>query len=219
MRGPDQDGKGNREIQDAVSYAVGHRIRVEILTALHDLRSASAKELARVVHQPLSTVTHHVDELLKSGSIRVERTEKVRSVDQRFYCLLNPVYVSDEEWEAMSEDGRQEIFRSILQSMIAEALAAFWAGKVIADPGHFISWAWFNVDAQGREDIADEQDRAWRRIDEIEAEAAVRCAQNGEKPYSVLVSSLSIERARNIPGPPPRPPEYLRDHALRDQRR
>jgi DNA-binding transcriptional ArsR family regulator len=210
------DGKGGREIQDAVSYAVGHRIRVEILTVLHELGSASATELSRLVHQPLSTVTHHVDELLKAGSIRVERTEKVRSVEQRFYCLLNPVYVSDEESEEMSEEEREEVFRSILQSMTAEALAAFWAGKVIADPGHFISWAWFNVDAQGRKDIADEQDRAWRRIDEIEAEAAVRCAKNGERPFSVLVSGLSIERARNVPGPPPRPAEYMRDHGLQE---
>jgi DNA-binding transcriptional ArsR family regulator len=211
------NGKRDRGIQDAVAYAVGHRIRVEILTALHELGSASAIELSRIVRQPLSTVTHHVSELLKAGSIRIEKTEKVRSVEQRFYCLLNPVYVSDEEWEAMSDEGRQEVFRSILQSLIAEALASFWAGKVIADPGHFISWAWFNVDQQGREDIADEQDRSWRRIDQIEEEAAARCAKNGEKPFSVLVSGLSIERARSVPGPPPRPPEYLRDHALRGQ--
>jgi DNA-binding transcriptional ArsR family regulator len=204
-------GKRGREIQDAVSYAVGHRIRVEILTALHEKGSASAIELSRVVRQPLSTVTHHVGELLKSGSIRIERTEKVRSVDQRFYCLLNPVYVSDEDLAALSEEERQEIFRSILQSMMAEALASFWAGKFNADPRHFVSWAWFNVDAEGREQIAEEQDRSWRRIDEIEEEAAARCAESGESPFSVLVSSLGVERARTAPGPPPRPAEYAQE--------
>ena len=37
--------KQNRGFQDAVSYAVGHRIRVEILAVLHE-RDASANGLA-----------------------------------------------------------------------------------------------------------------------------------------------------------------------------
>jgi DNA-binding transcriptional ArsR family regulator len=202
--------KSGRGIQEAVSYAVGHRIRVEILTALHELGSASAIELARIVHEPLSTVTHHIGELLKSGSIRIERTEKVRSIDQRFYCLVNPMYVSDEELAEMSEEERQEACRVILQSLVAEALASFWAGKITSDPRLFLSWAWFNVDERGREAIAEEQIRSWQRIGEIEKEAAARCEEGREKPFSVMVSSLSFERARTALGPPPRPEDYER---------
>jgi DNA-binding transcriptional ArsR family regulator len=212
-----RDGKGDREIQDALSYAIGHRIRVEILTALHEKGSASAMELARIVHQPLSTVTHHVDELLKSGSIRVERTEKVRSVDQRFYSLLSPLLVDDEEWEEMTEEQRQETCGSVLQSLMAEALAAFGAGKIASDPRQVTCWAWFNVDAQGRSDIAEEQLRSWRRIGEIEKEASNRCAESGEERSTVLVSSLSFERVRPAAGPPPRPEEYERRLPGRDQ--
>jgi DNA-binding transcriptional ArsR family regulator len=207
---------GERGVQDAVSYAVGHRIRVEILTALHEMRDASATELARIVHQPLSTVTHHIGELLKSGSVRVRKTEKVRSVEQRFYSVVNSLYVSDEEWGEMSEEERQETCRWALQSLMAEALAAFWAGKITSDPRQFVSWAWFNVDAQGRDDIADEQARSWRRIGEIEQEAAARCAENGREPFSLLVSSLSFDRARTAPGPHPRPPGF---EGLRDDER
>ena len=72
---------GEREVPDAVSYAIGHRIRVEILSALHELSD-----------------------------------------------------VSDEEWTEMSEEERQEITRWALQSLMAEALAAFWAGKITSDP-------------------------------------------------------------------------------------
>jgi DNA-binding transcriptional ArsR family regulator len=196
-----QDGKG-RSLQDALSYAVGHRIRVEILTALHDLKSASAIELARIVHQPLSTVTHHIGEMLKAGSIRVERTEKVRSVEQRFYSVVNPVFVSDEEMEELPEQQRQEFARVVLQSLMAEALAAFWAGKITDDPRIFLSWSWFNVDDQGRADIADEQFRSWQRIREIEREAEARCEESGEERFSVMVSSLSFPRSRTAPRPP-----------------
>jgi len=191
-----KDGQGNRELQDAVSYAVGHRIRVEILVALHDLESASAAELARIVRQPLSTVTHHVDELLKSGSIRVDRTEKVRSVEQRFFRVVNPLFYSDEEMAALSEDEQADVCRFVLQSMTAEALAAFWAGKLFPDPRLFLVWSWFNVDEEGRAEIADEQLRSWQRIREAERRSAERCATSGEQPFSVMVSSFSFRRSR-----------------------
>jgi DNA-binding transcriptional ArsR family regulator len=194
-----QAGNGGREFPDAVSYAVGHRIRVEILAALHE-RSASATELSRLVHQPLSTVTHHIGELLKAGSIGVERTEKVRSVEQRFY-VISPIYFSDEDMEGMPKEELQNLVRYLLQGVMAEALAAFWSDKFGSDPRLFLSWVWFNVDEQGRAAIADEQARSWARLYEIEEEAAARCAESGEEPFSVSAAALSFERVRTAPRP------------------
>jgi DNA-binding transcriptional ArsR family regulator len=192
---------GGRGHQQAVSYAVGHRIRVEILAALHE-GSASAKELARRVRQPLSTVTHHIGELLEAGSIQVERTEKVRSVDQRFYAVPGHWFASDKEMREETEEERLESCRVILESMVAEALAGFWAGKLTSDPRVFLTWTWFNVDPQGREEIADEQLRSWKRLEEIEAQAAARRQRSGEDHVSVVVSSVGFERAAAAPGPP-----------------
>jgi DNA-binding transcriptional ArsR family regulator len=199
--GSAQSGKGARGFPGAVSYAVGHRIRIEILAALHE-GSASAIELARIVRQPLSTVTHHINELLKSGSIEIERTEKVRSVEQRFYAVAESRYVSDEEMREETEEQRQEGCQSTLEGMMAEVLAGFWAGKLTSDPRVFLTWTWFNVDAQGREEIADEQLRSWRRLEEIEARAAARCARSGANKTSVQVSSIGFERPRSVANPP-----------------
>jgi DNA-binding transcriptional ArsR family regulator len=193
--------EGNRGFQEAVSYAVGHRIRVEIIAALHDQGSASAIELSRVVHQPLSTVTHHLTELLKSGSLRIDRTERVKSVNQHFYTVVNPLFLNDEEMQALSEEERQEVCRVILQSLTAEALAAFWTGDLPNDPRLFLSWNWFNVDEKGRADIADEQVRFWRRVREIEEEAAERCAKSEEEPFSLVVTGLSFKRWRTAKKP------------------
>jgi len=194
-----EEGKGGREIQEAVSYAVGHRIRVEILAILHE-RSASATELARIIRQPLSTVTHHIDELLSSGAIGVERTERVRSVEQRFY-VISPIYFSDEDMEKMPKEELQNLVRYLLQGLTVEALAAFWVDKLTSDPRLFISWGWFNVDEQGRAAIADEQARSWARLYEIEEEAAARCAETGGDPFSVTVATMSFERVRTAPRP------------------
>jgi DNA-binding transcriptional ArsR family regulator len=214
-----QWGEGDREIQDAVSYAVGHRIRVEILTVLHEVESASAMELARTVRQPLSTVTHHLSELLKSDSIRIERTEKVRSVEQRFYGLHSPLFVSDEEWEQMSEAERQTCCGIVLQSVMAEALAAFGAGKIASDPRQVTCWAWFNVDEEGRAAIAQEQIRSWQRIEQIAGEARARYGESGEEPSTILVSSLGFERVRPNTNRPPRPVAYEHGEPDRDEGR
>lgn len=197
-------GGGNertRGFPDAVSYAVGHRVRVEILAVLHE-RDASANQLARSVRQPLSTVTHHVGELLKAGSIEVARTEKVRSVNQNFYRVAGSLLISDEEMEAMSEEARQEISMMVLQALTAEALAAFWSGKLTSDPRVCLLWSWFNVDRRAREEIADEQARSWERICEIRDESDARRAESGEDAVSVMVSALGFERCRTAPGPP-----------------
>ena len=196
MGTPVAQAQGGRGFQDAVSYAVGHRIRIEIIVALHDLDSASAVELARIVRQPLSTVTHHLRELHKAGSIHIDRTEKVKSVNQHYYRLINPLFYSDEELQALSEDERMEVIRVVLQGLTAEALASFLAVYLHDDPRSFLGWNWFNVDPQGREEIADEQERSWRRICEIEEQAAARCAESGGESTSIIVGSLGFKRSR-----------------------
>lgn len=124
----------------------------------------------------------------------------MRSVDQRFF-VISPIYFSDEDMERMSEEELQKLVGYLLQGQMAEALAAFWAGKLTSDPRLFVSWTWFNVDEEGRAAIADEQARSWARLYEIEAESEARCAQQGEEPSSVTVAGLSFERVRNAPRP------------------
>jgi DNA-binding transcriptional ArsR family regulator len=190
----------DRTIEEAVRYAFGHRIRIEVLCLLNE-QSYSAQELARLVHQPLSTVTHHIEELLKAGSIEIARTQRVRNITQNFYRAVEIPFLSDKEMEAMTVEARQEIYGLILQASIAEALASFSAGKISADPRVVLAWRWFNVDDRGRRDIADEQARSLERIREIEAEATARRAESGEDAQSIIVTSFGYKRSRPSPTP------------------
>lgn len=198
---PKTTTRNERSVEEAVSYAVAHRIRVEILAALNE-RPYSPKELSRIVRQPLSTVTHHIEELLKSKSIEIARTERVRNVNVNFYRAIELPFYSDEEIAAMTEEERQVTIAPALQAIIAEALAAFWAGRMVHDPRLWISWRWFNVDAQGRQEIADEQAESWERVQEIEARSVARRGRSGEPAESVIVASLGFERSRSTPHPP-----------------
>jgi len=192
-----------RSVEDAVSYAVAHGIRVDILCYLNEA-CRSPSELAKVMGLRLSTVEHHIKELLASCSIELARVVKVRNTNEHFYRAVEIPFFTDEEMWAKPFEARQEIYGLILQSSTAEAMAAFRSGKVSNDPHVCMAWRWFNLDAQGRKDMAEENARSWERRKEIEAESAERRSVSGEKPVSIIVSLLAHERCRSLGKPPAR---------------
>jgi DNA-binding transcriptional ArsR family regulator len=194
--------KRNRTVEEALRYAIAHRIRIEVLCLLNE-QSHSAQELARMVHQPLSTVTHHIEELFNSGSIEIAKTRPVRNIQQNFYRAVVIPFLSDEEMQALTPEARQEIYGVILQASMAEAMASFSAGKITNDPRVMLAWRWFNVDGQGRAEIAEEQARSWERVKEIEAESTNRRAKTDEPVQSIIVTSFGYERNRISSSPPP----------------
>lgn len=194
-------GQSGKSIEEVISYAVGHRIRIEVLAILNE-GVHSPDEIADLIGEPTNKLSHHIRELLEAGSIELARTERVRNATQHFYRAVEMPFYSDEEIAAMPPQQRQVIFGLILQAMMAESLAAFWAGKMQDDPRVWLSWRWFNVDSQGRNDIADEQARSWERVREIESESVNRCADSGEALTSIIVSSAGFPRNRTAPTPP-----------------
>lgn len=196
-------GQRGKSIEEVVSYAVGHRIRVQVLVILSE-GVFSPDQIAQLIEEPTNKVSHHVKELLDAGSIEVAKTEQVRNTLQHYYRAVEMPYYSDEEMEKMTPGQRQVTYGLVLQQIMAEAMAAFWAGKLIDDPRVWLGQRWFNVDARGRAEIADEQARSWERILEIEAESVNRCVKSGEQATSVIVAQLGFKRERTGPTPPPR---------------
>lgn len=196
-------GAGSRGVEETVSYAVGHRVRIEILAALHE-GPETAAGLAKIVRQRLSTVTHHLEELLTDGSIEIARTEQIRAnMTQNYYRVVELPEFSDEEIAAMRPEERQALAALIVQAATAEALASLWAGKLITDPRVFLAWNRLNLDERGREDVADEQSSSWQRIKEIECESANRLAESDdEQGVTYVVTSFGYERCRTSAPPP-----------------
>ena len=186
-----------RSVEEAVSYSVGHRIRIEILCILNE-GTHSASELSRLIHQPLTTIGHHIKELVDSRCIELARVEKVRNTDQHFYRAIELPFITDEEAEALPAEVKQEYAALILQTITAEGLGALWAGKMNADPAVRMMWRWFNLDAQGRQELADEQRESWERIVDIEARSTNRRAESGEEAVTLIATTMGFERSRPI---------------------
>jgi hypothetical protein len=199
-----------RSVEDAVAYAVAHRVRVEVLGYLHEC-PRSPSELGKLMGYPLSKVEHHIQELLASHSIELARVAPVRNTNEHFYRAVELPFFNDEEMWAMPVEARQEIYGLILQSSMAEAQASFRAGKMSNDPRVWMAWRWFNLDAQGRNDLADELQHSWTRVQEIEVESTDRRAGSREEAVSIVVCTQGFERCRTSPTPPATQVEALRN--------
>ena len=73
-----------RGLEDALAYAVGHRIRVDALAILAEGRH-SPNEIAGILRKNVSTVARHVKELYDSGCIESVGTQQVRGATEHFY--------------------------------------------------------------------------------------------------------------------------------------
>jgi DNA-binding transcriptional ArsR family regulator len=183
-----------KPIEEVVQFALGHRIRVQILIVLNE-GIHTAAELAAIVDEPLNNVANHLRRMLDDGSVEVAREVQKRNVTQYWYRAVEIPFYSQEEAEAMTEVQRQVTAGAVVQSGSAEVLAGLYAGR-LADPRAIVFWHGYNVDAEGREEIEAESARYLERLRQIEEEAGLRRASSGEEPTSMMVNLAVFERAR-----------------------
>jgi hypothetical protein len=87
----------------------------------------------------------------------------------------------------------------IVQGLVAEIMAALWAGQMFDDPRDWLTWQPVNLDAAGRQELFEEQEESWKRLEAIKARAADRVAKTGEETAPYVISALGFERALKAP--------------------
>lgn len=189
---PRQQGK---KIEDRIGFAVRHRVRVQVLTILNE-GVYTADDIAALIGESRQNVSYHLRELLGAGSIELAKTEKRRNADLFYYRAVEMPSYDREELAALSPAQRQEIAGLIVQCSTVEVIAALAAGKLSNDPRVCLMWRWFNLDVEGRNDLFEEQERFWERVQEIEIESINRCAKSDGKTTAYIVGEWGYERAR-----------------------
>lgn len=189
-----REKKKRKRIEEAVQYALSHRIRIEILTLLNE-GEYTASEIAEVTEIPLTTVSNHVRRMEEDGSIEVAKWEERRATNVYWYRAVDIPEYSQKEAEALTLRQRQNIAGWVVQSGMAEVVSALWKGN-LADPRTILSWDWYNVDDDGRAELEAENVRHLKRLREIECESLNRAAESGSETTPLLVSLSSFVRAR-----------------------
>lgn len=196
----DKRARQPKGIEEVVQYALGHRLRIQTLIILNEGISTAA-QIAAIVGEPLNNVSNHLRKMLDDGAIEVAKEERKGNVVQYWYKAVEIACYSQEEAEAMTPLQQQVTVGAIVQSGIAEILAALYAGK-LRDPRSVLFWHWYNVDQKGREEMEVENVRYLERLREIECDSVNRRVTSGEESTSMLVKLAVFERARKAPSSP-----------------
>src|ERR1700742_3204732 len=122
-------GQRGKSIEDVVGYAVSHRTRVQILIILNQ-GTYCATELSDIIGEPINTVSNHLKELADGGAIEIAETKKRRNFFQHFYRAISIPMHSRDDLIAMHPLERQVTIGLHVQSLLAEIMAALWAGKI-----------------------------------------------------------------------------------------
>ena len=192
-----------RTAEEKLHYALGSRVRVEILTILND-GPASHGELAKLTRQGVSKIGHHIKELLKDRSIELVEIKTVRNQNVHIYKGVKRPIVSDKEARERPSEANNAHASFILQAFMAEALASLWAGKLDANVSDtWLTWDSLNLDAEGRRELAEALAELYVRILEIEAMSCERLSKSDETGIATVVALANFARSR-----PNRVPAY-----------
>jgi len=178
-----------------VRRGVGDLVFQTILDLHNAGRVATRPVVVSMTGQSYSVVDDHVKRMLEDGSIEVADMQERRGTNIYWYRAVEIPEYSQEEAEALTVTERQNIAGWVVQSGLAEVVAALWKGN-LADPRTILSWDWYNVDARGRDDLDAENVRHLKRLREIECESINRVAKSHEETTPLLVSLSAFVRAR-----------------------
>lgn len=193
-------GQRGKSIEEVVEYAVSHRTRSQILTIL-DQGIYTTAELSDITGEPLNRIGNHIRELLDAGSIEIADTRRRRNAQQHYYRTVRMPFFSESETEAMPWQERQVRAGLIMQGLVAEMMAALWAGEMFDDPRDWMAWERLSLDQEGRQELFEEQEKSWERLQAIKARVATRVAETKEATAPYVASILGFERALSAPKP------------------
>ena len=182
-----------RSVDELVVFVVQHPIRVDALQILNE-REASAAQIARLIGEDMKKVGNHVKALADNGCIELVRTKKTRGAEEHLYRASLRPCIGDDEWAQLPEQARHEISALVFQAIVAEALAAFRAGKFDSRLDRHLSWQPMKLDDQGWQELMEELRESLERIQEISAKADERLCATGEEGFPAIAAAFGIER-------------------------
>ncbi|MGH3110100.1 MAG: ArsR/SmtB family transcription factor [Gaiellaceae bacterium] len=162
--------------------AISHPLRTTILGLLHE-RAATVTELAVAVERPKSTVAHHVKVLTEAGLVQVERTRRVRAIEERFYGRTARMFYVGVERSPDGDDMPRDF--NDFEVAAGESAAAYRDGKL---------WGFIR-----HARISETQASAfWERMAELVAEFD-QLSRSGETVYGFAVGIYPTDHP-TLPG-------------------
>jgi len=171
--------------------------RLQALTFLNE-RAAGASEIAAELEIDVADAGRHLDAMHDEGLVEIVGEVLNRGAVEPRYRALVRSHFDNEEWAMIGLDEQKRLTGWILGMIEADAREALAAGTFTARPDTHVSRTTPTVDEQGWEEIRRILDDALQAVFTVEAAAAERLAEKGEKGFRAMAALLCYEL-------PPRP--------------
>jgi hypothetical protein len=188
-----------RQPVEAMTHALDHWIRVEILAILHE-GCFAAGEIADMIGENVKKVTGHIHDLYESGCIEFAGTKMIGAYARPVYRAIVLPEVMPEVYRAMSIPDRHDLNGAVTQAILTETVSSYRGGKMDEDDDLYLVWDAHYLDAQAEREMHDHMADSYKRAKEIHAKAVNRIAKSREEGHTKIVGFLSYRRGR--PGRP-----------------
>jgi DNA-binding transcriptional ArsR family regulator len=180
-------------LDDRLIKALAHPLRWRMLEVLTESGEASPVQLARLLDQPLATVSHHMRVLRDMQCVELTRTEPRRGAVEHYYQPLMPAFFDAEQWARVPSMLRRSLAGQLFRLLVDEAAAAGEAGAFDAPTAH-IDRLFVELDDEGQRELSDVLIDTLRRAQAIQQRSDARRADDSQVRLSEVVL-LHFERA------------------------
>jgi DNA-binding transcriptional ArsR family regulator len=174
--------------QEVLVKALNHPVRVKALTILTE-KIASPKEISDQIEMPLSNVSYHVRVLDELGLVEIVEEESVRGSVAHFYKAVERPLIDNPDWEKLSPRVRSAFSGYVIETLMTDAASSLAAGVFDQRDDRHLSRTPLVID-----------ERAWRRISEIQTKALEQILKEQVAATARLSKSKKAEAILAIAG-------------------
>lgn len=158
--------------------AMSHPLRADVMRVLSE-RTASPKEIADELGEPIPNVSHHAKRLVQLGCAELVDKRQVRGAIEHFYRATERPLIDTEEWDDLHPLIAEKLVCDFMQSGIDDFVASAKAGMVGSDNRFHLTRTRLVLDDEGMEEALEIQERARLELMEAQARSASRLGQSG----------------------------------------
>jgi DNA-binding transcriptional ArsR family regulator len=194
----------SHSLDESLVKALAHPLRWRIVDTMVERGEVSPVQLARLLDEPLATVSHHTRVLRDHGCIELTRTEPRRGAVEHYYRALMPAFFDDEQWKRVPIMLRRGVVGQVFRRIVDDAAAAGAVGAFDA-PGAHMDRLLVELDDDGWRELSELLLDVLRRAQAIQSRSDARRGDVGAARTSE-VAILHFEIAESI-GPTDGAPE------------
>lgn len=164
--------------------AMSHPLRANVLYVLTE-RTASPKEIADELGEPIPNVSHHAKRLVQLGCAELVDKRQVRGAIEHFYRATERSLVNTEEWDDLHPLIAEKLVCDFMQAGIDDFVSSANAGMIGSDERFHLTRTRLILDEEGMTEALEIQERARQEIMDAQERAADRAANAAAETFHV----------------------------------